>query len=88
MLAPSRDCYPAGQEIGFRTIRPYAMNAISRPSTTHMTMVAVSRYLTCTPMNTRLSTARSAAATTESFGCRRRGGGDDQPDRAAELENA
>ena len=78
----------AGQEIGARTIRPYAMNAMRRPSTPLMTMGGISRYLTCTQMNTRLSIARTAAATTVSVGCQWQGGGDDQPDRADEFEDA
>ena len=57
------DCHPfvrlpAGQKIGCRTIRPYAMNATRRPRTALMIVSAASRYLTCTEMNTRLSTAR------------------------------
>src|SRR5204862_1448751 len=59
----------AVQTIGCRNIRPYARKAISRPSTTLMTTVPISRYLTCTPTNTRLSIARTAAAATVSPGC-------------------
>src|SRR5688572_11165418 len=61
--------WPAGQEIGFRTSRPYAMNAMRRPSTALMKMGGTSRYWTCTQMNTRLSIAKAAAATTVIFGC-------------------
>ena len=62
----------AGQTIGFRTIRPYAMNAMTRPSTPLKMMGVISRNLTCTPMNTRLSIARTVAATTVSAGCQRK----------------
>ena len=58
----------AVQEIGARTIRPYAMNAMRSPRPALMTMDVISRYLTCTPMNTRLSAAKTVAATTVSIG--------------------
>src|SRR5215472_11912370 len=45
------------------------MNAIRRPNTALMIIGVTSRYLACTPMNTRLSTARTTAATTVSTGC-------------------
>jgi len=67
------------------------MNAMRRPSTTAMMMGPVSRDLACTPMNTRLSIARTAAATTVSLASQpppSEGGGDDQPDHANEFEDA
>ena len=70
---------PAGQKIGFRTIRPYAMNAMRRPSTPLMMMGGISRYLTCTQMNTRLSIARTVAATTVSAGCQWKAAGTISP---------
>src|SRR5262249_26087049 len=69
----------ADQEIGLRTNRPYAMNAMTRPSTMHITMVGISRYLACTPMNTRLSNARIVAATTVRAGCQWRAAGTISP---------
>src|ERR1700722_824971 len=60
---------PACQAIGFRTIRPYVTNAMRRPSTALKIMGVTSRYLTCTPTNTRLSTAKTAAARIVSDGC-------------------
>src|ERR1700677_4551709 len=60
---------PAIQKIGCRTIRPYAMNAMRRPSTPLKIMGATSRYLTCTQTNTRLSTPRTVAARIVSGGC-------------------
>ncbi len=53
-----------------------------------MMMGAISRYWTCTQMNTRLSVARSAAATTVSVGCQRKAGGGDQTDHADEFEDS
>jgi hypothetical protein len=57
-------CAPARaiQTIGCRNIRPYAMNAMRRPSAPLRIVVATSRYLTCTQTNRRLSTARTVAA--------------------------
>ena len=43
---------PAVQKIGYRTIRPYTMNAMRRPSTPLKMMGVISRYLTCTQTNT------------------------------------
>jgi outer membrane protein assembly factor BamB len=71
----------AGQEIGDRNMRPYAMNAMTRPSTLTKMMGGISRYLTCTQMNTRLSIARTAAATTVSTGCQWRAAGTISPTR-------
>src|ERR1022692_2698956 len=93
-------------------MRPYAMNAMRRPSTPLKMMAVISPYLACTHTNTRLSIVRTVAATTVSAGCQWRaaehealdrqdrgghhrerrmpveGGGDDQPDRADEFEDA
>src|SRR4051794_31610163 len=69
----------AGQKIGLSTIRPYAMNAMRRPSTALMMMGVISRYLACTPTNTRLSIARTAAATTVSGGCQCKASGTISP---------
>src|SRR5206468_2646355 len=44
-----------------------------------MTMGVVSRYLTCTAMNTTLSIARTAAAATVSAGCQRNAAGTISP---------
>src|SRR5277367_3530698 len=45
------------------------MNAMRRPSTPLKIIGVTSRYLTCTPTNTRLSTAKTAAARIVSCGC-------------------
>src|SRR5258708_2229670 len=45
------------------------MNATMRPSTQLRSVGAISRYLTCTQTNTRLSTARAVAARAVSGGC-------------------
>ena len=55
------------------------MNAMSRPSTPLMMMGVISRYLACTQMNTRLSIARTVAATTVSAGCQWRAAGTISP---------
>jgi hypothetical protein len=70
---------PGVQKIGFRTIRPYAMNAMRRPSTPLMMIGLISPYLACTQMNMRLSIARTAAATTESAGCQWKAAGTISP---------
>jgi hypothetical protein len=59
-----------------------------RPSTALMRMGGISRYCTCTPMNTSLSIARTMAATHRERRVPVEGGGDDRPDRAGELEKA
>ena len=66
-----RNCFskPTGQESGLKNIRPYVMNAMRRPSTPLKIMGVISRYLTCTATNTRLSTARIMAARIVSGGC-------------------
>src|ERR1700691_3261443 len=69
-LQEARDLNPGlRQKIGCKTIRPYAMNAMRRPSTPLKMMGATTRYLTCTPTNTRLSTAKTVAARIVSGGC-------------------
>jgi hypothetical protein len=68
-----------GQETGFKNIRPYARNAISRPITLFKMMGVVSRYFTCTQTNKRLSTAKIAAARTISCGCQWRAAGTMSP---------
>ena len=57
--------------MGFRTARPYATNAITKPSMPLMITDPVSAYVTCTHTKMRASIARTAAATTVSFGCMR-----------------
>jgi hypothetical protein len=69
----------AVQKIGFRTIRPYTMNAIRTPSTPLKKMGVISRYLTCTQANTILSIVRTAAATTVSTECQWRAAGTISP---------
>src|ERR1700733_2301058 len=69
----------AGQRIGCRTIRPYAMNAMRRPSTPLKIMGVISRYLTCTQTNTRLSTAKTVAARMVSGGCQWKASGTMSP---------
>jgi len=59
----------AVQEIGCKNIRPHATNAMTTPSAPLKMMGVVSRYFTCTPMNTRLSTARITAARIVRCGC-------------------
>src|SRR5271170_407749 len=66
-------------KIGLRTIRPYAMNAIRRPITPLKIMGVISWYLACTPMNTRLSIAKTVAAATVSAGCQWKAAGTISP---------
>src|SRR6202167_2992888 len=51
----------AVQKIGFRTIRPYAMNAMRRPSKPLKMRVVISPYLAGTQTNTHHSIVRIAA---------------------------
>jgi len=67
------------QKIGCRNIRPYAMNAIRRPSVPLKTMGVISPYLACTQTNTRLSIDRTVAATTVSAGCQWKAAGTISP---------
>ena len=55
------------------------MNAMRRPSAPLMMMDGVSLYLTCTQTNTRLSIARTVAATTVSAGCQWKAAGTISP---------
>src|ERR1700686_4670693 len=81
-------CIRELQKIGFRTIRPYAMNAMRRPSPTLMMMGGISRYLACTPNEHEALDRQDRGGHHRERRLPVEGGGDDQPDRADELEDA
>lgn len=62
-----RAARPAAHAIGLSASRPYASNAISRPSAPLMPIDAVSRYCTCTQMNTRLYLAVERSANSQEY---------------------